>query len=178
SVKRHGYEHAADGFGCRGVRLKPKPGGEATIRVKRINIAERLYRVTGQGIYADTVRLGLDAPIDEPVLNARVAGQDSVQSIVYRGKLYLFWGDTGQAGYPLGLFEMSGATAVLPEDGGLHPDVGINLDYFVDEETGFSRPMAPLPEEGVVWCDALMTLPDEAGRERLLCHFTRLRGLT
>src|SRR5688572_13078350 len=109
SVKSHGYEYPADGFGFRGLRLTPTAGGEATIKVRRRNIAERLYRVTGQGIYADTVKLGREAPIEEPVLNGRVAGQDSVQSIVYRGKLHLFWGDTNQAGYPLGLFEMSGA---------------------------------------------------------------------
>jgi hypothetical protein len=176
-VKSHGYEHPADGFGFRGLRLEPTAGGEATIRLKRLNIAERLYRVTGQGIYADTIKLGRDPPIEQPVLNGRVTGQDSVQSIVYRGKLYLFWGDTGQAGYPLGLFEMSGATADLPGAGGLDPNVGMNLRYFVDEKTGFSRPMAPLPEEGLVWCDALMTLPDESGRERLVCHFMRLRDL-
>jgi hypothetical protein len=178
SVNSHGYEYPADGFGFRGVRLKPTAGGEATIRLKRLNIAERLYRVTGQGIYADTVRLGREPPIAEPVLNGRVTGQDSVQSIVYQGKLFLMWGDTNQAGYPLGLFEMSGATADLPGDGGLHPDVGMNLHYFVDEKTGFSRPMAPLPEEGLVWIDSLMTVPDESGRERLVCHFTRLASLT
>ena len=41
----------------------------------------------------------------------------------------------------------SGAVSELPEHGGLPPDVGINLDYFVDEN-GFSRPMAKLPGPG------------------------------
>jgi hypothetical protein len=40
-IKGHGYEYPADGFGIRGVRLKPTSGGRATIRIKRINIAER-----------------------------------------------------------------------------------------------------------------------------------------
>src|SRR5262245_39827324 len=51
SVKSHGYEFAKDSFGFRGVRLKPVAGGKATVKVKRLNVAERLYRITGQGIY-------------------------------------------------------------------------------------------------------------------------------
>src|SRR5437870_10293927 len=46
-VKSHGYEAAADGFGFRGVRLDIKPGGAVKVAIKRLNIAERLYRVTG-----------------------------------------------------------------------------------------------------------------------------------
>src|SRR2546430_13884864 len=50
-VKSHGYEFPADGFGMRGVALEVKAGGSAQLMIKRLNIAERLYRVTGQGIY-------------------------------------------------------------------------------------------------------------------------------
>src|SRR5918998_6348749 len=57
-VSAHGYEFPPDGFGIRGAVLETRPGGEARLKVKRINIAERLYRITGQGIYRDTVRLG------------------------------------------------------------------------------------------------------------------------
>src|SRR6266487_4551446 len=52
-VKSHGYEYPQDGFGNRGVKLKPTRGGTCQIRIKRLNIAERLYRVTGAGIYRD-----------------------------------------------------------------------------------------------------------------------------
>ena len=48
-VASHGYEHAQDGFGYRGTALEVNPGGAATIRVNRTNIAERLYRITGRG---------------------------------------------------------------------------------------------------------------------------------
>ena len=60
-VAGHGYEHPADGFGYRGVRLTPTRGGRATITVDRINLAERLYRMTGTGIYRDSVLVG-DTP--------------------------------------------------------------------------------------------------------------------
>src|SRR3954470_12051679 len=46
-VRSHGYEDPKDGCGFRGVRLKVTEGGSATIKLPRINIAERLYRVTG-----------------------------------------------------------------------------------------------------------------------------------
>src|SRR5206468_10138455 len=49
-VESHGYEYPQDGFGFRGVRLKLVAGGSAEVKIKRINIAERLYRVTGEGI--------------------------------------------------------------------------------------------------------------------------------
>src|SRR5947208_2733378 len=54
-VRSHGYEHAKDGFGYRGKTLQTKEGGSAKLRIKRLNIAERLYRVTGGGVYAESV---------------------------------------------------------------------------------------------------------------------------
>jgi hypothetical protein len=152
------------------------PGGEATLKIKRLNIAERLYRVTGQGIYADTVRLGREAPLAEPVINGLVLGQDSVQTAIYQGKLRWFWGDTTQAAYPLGNFGTSAAVSDLPANGGLAPSIGVNLRYLVDEK-GFSRPMFKLGKPGPVWVDAMLTLTDPEGQERLVCHYSRMRDL-
>jgi hypothetical protein len=172
SIWSHGYDYPKDGFGNRGVRLHPTAGGEATVKIRRINIAERLYRITGGGIYRDTILLGRRAPTSRPVIDGLVLGQDSVQTCAYRGKMWWFWGDTNQPAYPLGNFHMSGATSVLKPD----PNVGIDLSYFVDEK-GFSRGMFPMKEEGPVWADAFVTLPDESGRERFICHYVRVRGL-
>src|SRR5207302_1420703 len=91
-VAGHGYQFTADGFGVRGVALQTAPGGAATLKIKRINIAQRLYRITGQGIYRDTVLLGREPPIRDPLLNAQVTGQDGILTAVYRGKLYWFYG--------------------------------------------------------------------------------------
>jgi hypothetical protein len=124
------------------------------------------------------VLLGRKSPIAEPLINGKVLGQDSVQTAVYRGKIYWFWGDTNRPAYPLGNFATSGATSDLPGKGGLDPDVGVNLKYFVDEE-GFSRKMIPLPEaQGTpVWIDGVLAMKDEAGRERLVTHFIRVKDL-
>jgi len=177
-VSSHGYEYPKDGFGFAGVALDVTPGGRAEIRLKRVDVAERLYRVTGQGIYGDSLLLGEPVPIAEPVLNAQVMGQDSVQAAVYRGKIRWFWGDTARPGYPLGQFRVSGATSTLPADGGLDPSVGVDLEYFVDAD-GFSKQMCPMPEakEGAVWLDGVMVVPQEGGRERLVAHYARMKSL-
>ncbi len=172
-VKSHGYEFPKDGFGYAGKALDVTDGGSAVLKIKRINVAERLYRITGQGIYRDTILLGGNPPIPNPVINGLVMGQDSVQNAIYSGKLWWFWGDTGKPDYPLGNFHMSGATSRLPDQGALDPDFGVALSYFVDEN-GFSKKMAPRPEPGPVWLDGLVVLPDETGRERLYAAYTRV----
>lgn len=178
SVRSHGYEVTKDGFGQRGVRLEAKPGTTATIKLRRINVAERLYRITGQGIYRDTVLLGETVPIDQPVLNAQVVGQDSIQPAIYRGKLFWFWGDTSRASYPLGNFRTTGATSELPGRGGLDPSVGINLLYFTNAE-GFTKQMVPIEPKGeLVWIDGLLVVKDAPRGERMIAHYQRRKSLS
>jgi hypothetical protein len=174
TVSAHGYEFAPDGFGLRGVALEMKPGGTARLKIKRLNIAERLYRITGQGIYRDAVLLGRKPPIEEPLVNGLVTGQDSVQNAIYRGRLFWFYGDTSRLSYGLGNFAMSGATSDLPDK--LNPAIGINLKYFVDKD-GFSRRMSPMEGEGVVWLSGVVVLVDHSGEERMLAWYQRRRGL-
>ena len=88
-VSSYGYEFPHESFGFRGVALKVTPGGRAQIKIRRINIAERLYRITGHGIYRDTFLLGEKPPIEHGALNAKVMGQDTVLTAIYRGKLAL-----------------------------------------------------------------------------------------
>lgn len=175
-VESHGYEVPQDGFGYRGVRLRTTPGASAVVKIDRLNVAERLYRVTGQGIYRDSVLLGRPVPLKNPVLNGQVMGQDSVFTCLYRGRVFWMWGDTSKPSYPLGNFAMSGAVSDLPGRGGLDPSVGVDLEYFVGQD-GFSRKMAPLKEPGLVWLDGLLTVQDTRGNERMVAKFARLKGM-
>lgn len=176
SIKSHGYEVPADGFGNRGTALDVKPGGHAEVKIKRVNIAERLYRITGEGIYRDSILAGQPTPLKHPVLNGQVMGQDTVEVTPYKGKIYWFWGDTDRVSYPLGQFATSGATSELPDKGGLAPSVGVDLTYWVDAD-GFSKKMIPLPGPGVVWVGGLFTLTDKNGQERLLTHYSHRKSL-
>ena len=175
-VRSHGYEYAKDFFGNRGLKLVPQAGASAIIKIKRLNIAERLYRMTGQGIYRDSVLVGHPVPLREPLLNGQVMGQDTVIATPYRGKIYWFWGDTERPSYPLGNFGTSGATSEWPDHGGLDPTVGVNLTYFTDA-SGFSKPMCPTPNEGLRWIEGVFTLPDANGVERLVARMARHRDL-
>ncbi|MCJ7839853.1 DUF4185 domain-containing protein [Lederbergia sp. NSJ-179] len=172
-LSSHGYEVPKDGFGNRGQAVDIKPGGSITIKMNRVNIAERLYRITGQGIYRDSVLLGLTPPIKEPLLNGKVMGSDSVQTIEYQDKLYWFWGDTDRPAYPLGNFRVTGATSELPGKGGLDPEVGVDLDYFTKEDGFVKSLVPPLPDgAGIAWVFGLMTTEDDTGKERLLAGYS------
>ncbi|MFM7057561.1 MAG: hypothetical protein ACKO2P_11640 [Planctomycetota bacterium] len=172
-----GYQAEKDGFGIEGVRITVQPGEQITISLERLNIAERLYRITGRDLYRDSLLLQHKAPIQHPLSNGLVVGQDSVQTVVYEGRLHWFWGDTSRLAYPLGLFRTAGAVSDLPGSAGLPASAGINLTYFTNPD-GFARAMVQLPEsEGVVWIQGLAVLPDEAGRERMVCSYSRRRGL-
>lgn len=177
TVKSHGFEATKDGFGFPGVRLIPKAGERKVIKLKRINQAERLGRLTGEGLYRDSHLLGYETTLFQPLGAGHVSGQDSVQATVFREKVYWFWGDTNRMSYPLGLFRMAGATTPVPGSG-FDPSNGIAYDYFVDK-TGFARAMMPIPErpEGVVWVFALCVVPDAKGKETLCAHYTRRKGL-
>lgn len=171
-INSHGYEFSGKFFDEIGTKLRVVRGGSALIKIKRLNIAERLYRITGEGIYRDSVLVGHSAPIKQPLLNGNVMGQDTVIVTPYRGKLYWFWGDTiGPADFN---GAAAGATSELPGNGGLDPSLGVDLTYFVNE-AGFARAMCPLPGEGLVWIEGLMPVRDEQGRERLLATYVRPR---
>lgn len=177
NIHAPGYEVPKDGFGIAGVRLKIEPGQSAKIALKRTSLAERLYRSTGEGLYRDSVMLGKETPLEDPLGSGKVAGQDSVLAVKYRGKLYWFWGDTARLSYPLGLFRMAGATSELPSKGGLPPEKGVNYDYFTGKD-GFARAMAEVEDpKGVVWIDGITTVNDDEGKERLVGHFSRRPGL-
>ena len=172
-VSSHGYEFAKDGFGYRGKSLRVVAGGSAKLTIRRINIAERLYRVTGAGIYRDSVLVGAKVPLREPLLNGQVFGSDSVLNAVYRDKVYWFWGDTNRPGHPLGNFQVPGATSALPSRGGLDPALGVDLTYFLDPK-GFVKATARMPGKGPTWLTALVPLKDGEGRERLYGSFVKV----
>jgi hypothetical protein len=174
-VESHGYEFPKDGFGYRGKAIRIMEGGGTVLNIKRVNIAERLYRVTGAGIYRDSLLVGHPAPIQHPLLNGKVFGSDSVVNAVYRGKIYWFWGDTNRPGYPLGNFHVPGATSMLPENGGLDPDKGVDLEYFLDEQ-GFAKQMARMPGEGPTWISGPVVLRDGRGSARMLASYVKVRN--
>lgn len=177
-VRSHGYALPKDGFGYAGIRVTPEPGGRKVVDLPRTQIAERLYRVTGEDLYRDSVLLGEPTPLAQPLGTAEVVGQDSVQFVPAGDRWLWFWGDTSRRSYPLGQFRTSGAWSLPPGGGGLDPTAGIDLHYWTNK-SGFSREMVPLEpgEEGVVWIDGVTQVPDAQNRLRIVAHYSRRKGL-
>lgn len=172
-----GYRAPKDGFGIEGTKITVQPGGKINIPLERENIAERLYRITGRDLYRDSLRLKHPVPLKPAQGSGLVVGQDSVQMTVYQNRLHWFWGDTNRLSYPLGLFRTAGAVSDLPGTGGLLPSAGVELKYFTNPD-GFARAMVRLTEsEGVVWIQGLAVVPDSSGHERMVCSYSRRRGL-
>lgn len=175
AVSSHGYEAPLlPGTDLRGVKLTPVPGGRSTVKLRRVNIAERLYRLTGEGIYRDTFLLGEKCPIQQPLLNAQVLGIDGASTVVFRRRLFWFFGDTNG----LNDLNLSSAAAVsrLPRDGGLDPAVGVDLEFFV-KPSGFTKAMVESAAGGLTWPYSPMVLADESGVERLIVRFDSGAGL-
>ncbi len=175
-IKSHGYEYPADGFGYRGCALKAKSGDSALLKIKRINVAERLYRITGEGRYHHSLLVGHPIPVKQPLLKGKVIGQDTFVETLFKGKIFWLWGDTDKPSYPLGNFATSGATSLLPWKGGIDPEIGIELNYFVNDKD-FSKKMCPLEGPGPVWIHWLTTLKGTSGIEKLIGSYTRVKNL-
>ena len=169
-----GIEREKDGFGYRGVRAMTKPGSSIRVKVKNVNIATRLGRLTGQGRYRDSALLGL--PVSQPqMMGPGVTGQDSVQATPFAGRIFWLWGDTSQARYPLGNFHTTSAWTARDA----HPEKGLVFDYLTDPaDPQRLRQTMPSTAPGVVWMFGLMATTDADGSEHLLCGYTRQKGLT
>ena len=173
AIESPGYEREKDGFGNRGVRLIIEPGATAEVKLRRTQIAERIVRLTGQGIYRDSTLLGQPAPLAQPNLNAGVLGQDSVQAVPYGDRIFWLWGDTNLPHYPLGNFRTTCATTPLDAA----PD-HLDFRYFTDpQHPDRVRGMVRETEPGPVWLFGLLTV-DDAGKPALLAHYTRHKSLS
>jgi hypothetical protein len=170
TVRGHGYEYPSDTPLGRGINLRVEPGAIHDVRVRRTIIAERLYRLTGEGIYRDSKKAGLPVPLDATRIGEIVLGQDTVCATLYRGQLFWVWGDT--VGPTYWNFNVTAATSEPHDD----PAVAVNFSYFTGED-GKVRPMLPLEGEGLVWVEGLIAMVDDEGQERLVATFTRQDGL-
>jgi hypothetical protein len=172
-VSGPGIEREKDGFGFACFRATTKPGTSAVVKVKNTNIADRLARLTGQGLYRDSELLGLKHPLPN-IVEPGVLGQDSVQMVPYQGKLFWLWGDTNLARYQLGNYQ----TTCGLTDGNAHPEQSLTFQYFTDPKDAKSlRKMMPTSEPGAVWMFGLMSIKDESGVDKLISGYSRQRGL-
>ncbi len=170
TVGGHGYGVQADGFGYKGVRLRPTPGKKLTVTVERRILAQRLGRLTGSGLFAESHKLGehldwRDGPVQ---------GCDSIVNARFNGQQFWFWGDTNLAHYPLGIFNVSAATTAdfTPP---ARPPLKVRFDYFLNAQ-GRARGVADVPGDGPTWVWGAATLKDAQGHEHLVASAVKVRG--
>ena len=165
------------GYASKTVSINATPGGEMQIELESPLAGQRLYRITGQGTYRDSLLLGLSIPVQNGALNGQVVGQDSVISALYKGKIFWTWGDTDNLSYALGNFASPAATSLLPGAGGLDPDRGVDLTY-LGNPSGFVNGSAPniAPNNNPTWLGAMVSVPDAAGNETLFASFGKPSG--
>lgn len=166
----HGYEVPKDGFGNRGVRLKPEPGKMIKVEVNRTIIARRMGRLTGGGLFAESQKLGNERDWRE----SGVLGCDTVQNAVYRGRLFWLWGDTTLARYPLGIFDSTSATTPIQPITRFEPPLRLPFDYFTDSK-GEPRAVAKLPGDGPTWVSGCVTLLDERREPHLVGSYAKIK---
>lgn len=169
-VLGHGYEVPKDGFGYRGVRLKPEAGKTLRVEVKRAIIAKRIGRITGAGLFAESQQLGKESDWSE----SGVLGCDSIQNAVHRGKMFWLWGDTTLANYPLGIFDSTSATTAVQPLKSFEPPLRLKLDYFTNDK-GVARSVAKMPGSGPTWLTAYVSLPDKNGTPRLVATYSKIK---
>jgi hypothetical protein len=132
--------------------------------MQRENVAERLYRLTGAGIYLD------GAPERGPESFVPPAGLDSALATVYRGELFWIFGDARLLARPLGSFRSHAARSKLPERGGLDPSIGVELRFLRDGAELRQMVSDPHP---IIWLTALRAARDAAG-ERLFATYQKI----
>jgi len=169
-IRGHGYGVPKDGFGMRGVRLRPESGKTLRVEVARGIIAKRLGRLTGGGLFAESQKLGRELDWAE----TGTLGCDSVQTAVHNGKLFWAWGDTTLARYPLGIFDTTSATTPLRPFASFEPPLGVRYDCFRDKE-GLPRGVAKMPGPGPTWISGYVSLRDKAGRDRLVAAYVKIK---
>ncbi len=169
-VEGHGYQVPEDGFGYRGVKLTPVPGKTLTVTVNRQLSGKRLGRLTGGGLFAESQKLGLKTDWkDQGIL-----GCDSVQTAVHNGQLYWAWGDTTVPGYPLGIFDMLGATTSQQPLKSFEPPLRLRYDYFKNQAEK-PRAICDMPGDGPTWMSGFVSLPDYTSTKRLVGTYVKIK---
>jgi hypothetical protein len=154
-VKSHGYGVPKDGFGYEGVRTTLKPGGKFRIEVERRNLAKRLGRLTGAGLFAEGEKLGIPPLLPE----TGVYGCDSVLTARIGDRILHLWGDTMLPGYPLGIYQSTAATTPTLPLKKYEPPIAMPYTLFRDGK-GKPRGVAAMPGDGPTWLGAMIAFPN------------------
>ena len=172
SVEGHGYGIGPDIHRPGSVTYGLARGGKAVLKITRNQVAKRLGRIGGTGLFAESRKFGehLDKKDQGEV------GRDSVQCRPYNGKLFWLWGDTSMQGYAIGIFNTTAAftpNPAFPLDP--KPPVYPPYDQIRNDE-GHVRGVIKAQGEGPIWIFGLIDLKDKAGKDHLGGAWSQIRN--
>ena len=170
-VKGHGYGVAKDGFGFEGVNTAIVSGATVKIEVERRNIAKRLGRLTGGGLFAEGEKLGIKSPVPE----SEVFGCDSVLVSPRGNRLFWLWGDTTLPGYPLGIFDSSAATTELHPIEKFEPPIALHFEHYHDQK-GKPRGVAKMEGAGPTWLTGITYIGPKEAPVFLVGTYSKIEG--
>jgi hypothetical protein len=182
-----------------GVVLVTTTGASATVTVNRVQHAQRVYRLTGGGLYRDSVLTG-DVGAIPPSVQARAVvdvpsgsiGQDTLQLATYKNTTLWLFGDTvcprsarqnncnGTGMYTVG------AIGCLPSgdfDADCSPAAPPSLNYIVETSTTVDgqfhhpHPIAPIaPLDQNTWIAAMTVIGAGTPEEQLFAAYYKNPG--
>lgn len=178
-----------------GVVLNVSKYGSAKVLMRRTQMAARLYRLTGSGLYRDSVLTNASGDIPDSIISScreviddvGVLGQDTVMTGTYKGKVFWFFGDTTcqrsarqNNCEDYGMYTV-GATSCVPQSNGkCKANEPPGLKYFSSQEGGFLhvKPMAPdiAPYEQNTWIAAVMVFTNSNGEEVMYSNYMKNPG--
>lgn len=170
-VKGHGYGVKKDGFGFEGLNTTLVSGGTVKIEVERRNVAKRLGRLTGSGLFVESEKLGEKSPLPE----TGVFGCDSVLATRFGNRLFWLWGDTSVPGYPLGIFDSTAALTDLHPIEKFEPPLAVSFEHYRDKEKK-PRGVAKVEGSGPTWLTGITYIGPEDSPASLVGTYSKIEG--
>jgi hypothetical protein len=171
TVSSDGYSLASGS-----ATLQVAGGQVTTLELDRQNLAERLYRVTGEGIYRDSILLGLTTPLAHPVIDSLVMGEGLAGETIFKGEVFWVWNDAFGPSRSVGGPRVAGAVSpMMGQLGALDPQLGVNAEYFTAAD-GFAKAVIddPAPTSTPIEVTSLLAVSAVGEQERLFAVYAKL----
>jgi len=167
-----GYRMPARGKDSAAVELQFSTTGDVVVPLVRVDIAQRMYRVTGTGIYRDSELLNREVPL--PIGNhaAGLVSAWGVQRASIGKKVVWCWRQSLLSHGGMTSVSVAGAWSDFPEHGGLDPTQGIHFAY-LPAGTEQVHSLLTAEDPGAIWIEGLTSVPDETGKLNLVAHYIR-----
>ncbi|MBL9113624.1 MAG: hypothetical protein JNJ83_01360 [Verrucomicrobiaceae bacterium] len=158
-----GYVYPKDSAGFSGTEVKVEAGGTVVLKMMRTDLAERMARLTGTGLYRDSKALGKDIAIAAHT-PPPLARQSNALTELHRGEVCWLWQEAEQMTHPGQRLAVTGTKSRLAS-----PPSALAMEQW--SPTPAPQTLLPVPGAPWVVVDGLVSVPDADGNARLVAHY-------